>query len=86
MTKPDFVYATYIATTPDKVWQALVDPELMRAYWGGMLKAGADTFWEAYSPDNPRVAPYNDFHVNSFCHAWSCTPSYLLRTYGDQIA
>lgn len=33
MTKPDFVYATYIATTPEKVWQALIDPELMRAYW-----------------------------------------------------
>ena len=58
---------------------------MMRAFWGGMLKAGADTFWEAYSPDNPRVAPYNDFHINSFCHAWSCTPSYLLRTYADQI-
>jgi hypothetical protein len=59
--------------------------KMMRAYWGGMLKAGADTFWEAYSPDNPRVAPYNDFHVNSFCHAWSCTPSYLLRRYEHQI-
>ena len=58
---------------------------LMRAYWGGMLKAGADTFWEAYSPDNPRIAPYGDFHINSFCHAWSCTPSYLLRTYAAQI-
>ncbi len=58
---------------------------LMRSYWGGMLKAGADTFWEAYSPDNPRVAPYGDFHINSFCHAWSCTPSYLLRTYAAQI-
>jgi uncharacterized protein YndB with AHSA1/START domain len=33
MTKPDFVYATYIATTPERVWQALVDPQLMRAYW-----------------------------------------------------
>jgi hypothetical protein len=59
--------------------------KMMRAYWGGMLKAGADTFWEAYAPDNPRVAPYNDFHVNSFCHAWSCTPSYLLRKYARQI-
>ena len=57
----------------------------IRAYWGGMIKAGADTFWEAYSPDNPRVAPYNDFHINSFCHAWSCTPSYLLRAYGAQV-
>ena len=59
--------------------------KMMRAYWGGMLKAGADTFWEAYAPDNPRVAPYNDLHVNSFCHAWSCTPSYLLRKYARQI-
>ena len=54
---------------------------LMRAYWGGMVKAGADTFWEAYSPEQPKLAPYGDFHINSFCHAWSCTPSYLLRTY-----
>ena len=60
--------------------------DMMRAYWGGMLKAGADTFWEAYAPDNPRIAPYGDFHINSFCHAWSCTPSYLLREYGGQIA
>ncbi len=58
---------------------------MMRAYWGGMIKAGADTFWEAYAPDNPRVAPYGDFHINSFCHAWSCTPAYLLRQYGAQV-
>jgi hypothetical protein len=25
-TKPDFMYVTYIATTPEAVWQALVDP------------------------------------------------------------
>ncbi len=24
MTKPSFVYATYIATTPERVWRALV--------------------------------------------------------------
>ena len=35
MTKPNFVYVTYIATTPEKVWQALVDPKLMRQYWLG---------------------------------------------------
>jgi uncharacterized protein YndB with AHSA1/START domain len=27
------VYVTYIATTPEKVWQALVDTEVMRQYW-----------------------------------------------------
>lgn len=35
MEKPDFVYVTYIATTPDKVWQALTDTELMAQYWVG---------------------------------------------------
>jgi uncharacterized protein YndB with AHSA1/START domain len=35
MTKPDFLYVTYIATTPDKVWQAFVDPDVMRRYWIG---------------------------------------------------
>lgn len=33
MTKPDFVYVTYIATTPEKVWQALIDPAVTREYW-----------------------------------------------------
>ena len=33
MTKPSFVYVTYIATTPEKVWQALVDTDVTRKYW-----------------------------------------------------
>jgi uncharacterized protein YndB with AHSA1/START domain len=33
MNKPSFVYVTYIATTPQKVWQALIDPEVTRRYW-----------------------------------------------------
>ena len=35
MTKPSFVYVTYIATTPEKVWQAFIDTEVMRQYWVG---------------------------------------------------
>jgi uncharacterized protein YndB with AHSA1/START domain len=35
MTKPSFVYVTYIATTPEKVWQALVDTDVTRQYWVG---------------------------------------------------
>ncbi|MET0892657.1 MAG: SRPBCC family protein [Pseudoxanthomonas sp.] len=33
MKKPDYVYVTYIATTPEKVWQALHDVDLMREWW-----------------------------------------------------
>ncbi|OLN81360.1 hypothetical protein CCHL11_08572 [Colletotrichum chlorophyti] len=53
--------------------------EIMKNYWGGMVRAGADTFWECYNPDDPRASPYGDVRNNSFCHAWSCTPTYLLR-------
>ncbi|OBT61317.1 hypothetical protein VE03_09520 [Pseudogymnoascus sp. 23342-1-I1] len=53
--------------------------KLMREYWGGMAKAGADTFWEFFDSEDPRSSPYGDCHNNSYCHAWSCTPSYLLR-------
>lgn len=34
MSKPEFVYVTYIDTTPEKLWQALTDPEMTRDYWG----------------------------------------------------
>jgi alpha-L-rhamnosidase len=53
--------------------------KLMREYWGGMVKAGADTFWECFDAEDSRRSPYGDCHNNSYCHAWSCTPSYLLR-------
>ena len=53
--------------------------EVLRGYWGGMVKQGADTFWELYDPSNPNESPYGGTIVNSFCHAWSCTPAYLLR-------
>lgn len=31
--KPDFVYVTYIATTPEKLWQAIMDVDLMAQWW-----------------------------------------------------
>lgn len=68
--------------------QALIDIGLyeealrtMKNYWGKMVEAGADTFWELYNPENPKESPYGGTIVNSFCHAWSCGPAYFLRTY-----
>ncbi|MFA6266871.1 MAG: SRPBCC family protein [Pseudolabrys sp.] len=34
-SKPVFVYVTYIATTPEKVWEALTKPEISEQYWFG---------------------------------------------------
>ncbi len=33
MTESDYVYVTYIASTPQKVWDALTQPEFTRQYW-----------------------------------------------------
>lgn len=55
--------------------------EYIKSYWGSMLRDGADTFWEAYAIGNPTLSPYNDPLMNSFCHAWSCSPSYFIRKY-----
>jgi hypothetical protein len=41
----------------------------------------ADTFWEAYIPDDLEFSPYKDRMINSQCHAWSCTPTYFIRKY-----
>lgn len=53
----------------------------MKAYWGGMLDAGADTFWECWDGKDPAFSPYGGSVVNSYCHAWSCTPAYIIQRY-----
>ncbi len=35
MSKPKFVYVTYIAAPPEKVWQALTQADLSEQYWFG---------------------------------------------------
>jgi hypothetical protein len=33
MRKPEFVYVSYIETTPEKLWEALTNSEFTRRYW-----------------------------------------------------
>lgn len=47
MTKSEFVYVTYIKTTPDKLWNAITNPEFMKQYWFGMH---CESGWKAGSP------------------------------------
>lgn len=35
MSKPEFVYTTYIETTAEKLWQALTDGDFTERYWFG---------------------------------------------------
>ncbi len=55
--------------------------DLLKSYWGKMIELGADTFWEAFDPNDLEFSPYGSPIINSYCHAWSCTPTYLLHKY-----
>lgn len=52
---------------------------VIKSYWGAMAEFGADTFWEVFDPADANLSPYGNPIINSYCHAWSCTPAWLLR-------
>ena len=56
----------------------------IKAYWGGMLKEGATSFWEKYIPTEKgteHLAMYGRPYGKSLCHAWGASPIYLLGKY-----
>ena len=56
----------------------------MKAYWGGMLKEGATSFWEKYNPKESgtqHLSMYGRPYGKSLCHAWGASPIYLLGKY-----
>lgn len=53
----------------------------MKAYWGGMLREGATSFWEKYVPSErgkEHLAMYGRPYGKSLCHAWGASPLYLI--------
>jgi DNA-binding transcriptional ArsR family regulator/uncharacterized protein YndB with AHSA1/START domain len=46
MGKPEFVYTTYIRTTPERLWRGLTDPVFTRRYWG----LAYESDWQPGSP------------------------------------
>ncbi len=56
----------------------------IKAYWGGMLREGATTFWEKYNPEmqgDQHLTMYGRPYGKSLCHAWGASPVYLLGRY-----
>jgi uncharacterized protein YndB with AHSA1/START domain len=47
MAESKFVYATYIRTTPEKLWQALLKPEFTRQFWLGVT---LESTWKVGAP------------------------------------
>jgi uncharacterized protein YndB with AHSA1/START domain len=43
MSESTFVYVTYIRTTPEKLWRALMEPEFTRLFW---VETTQECTWE----------------------------------------
>jgi uncharacterized protein YndB with AHSA1/START domain len=58
MEKPEFVYVSYIRTTPEKLWEALTNGDFSVKYWMGFrieveLKVGGNV--RILPPNNPEI-------------------------------
>jgi uncharacterized protein YndB with AHSA1/START domain len=47
VAKPEFIYVTYIETTPEKLWEALTSSEFTRRYW---FNTEVKSDWKVGSP------------------------------------
>jgi Activator of Hsp90 ATPase homolog 1-like protein len=58
MDKPSFVYVICIPTTPEKLWNALMDAEMTKQYWG-LAKNVSDwkvgSTWQHQDYDEPSM-------------------------------
>jgi uncharacterized protein YndB with AHSA1/START domain len=76
--KPEFIYVTYIETTPAKLWEALTSSEFSRQYWFGtelrsdwnigspfalVMNATPTDDGEILEADPPRRLSYSFRHV-----------------------
>ena len=55
--KTSFVYVTYIRSTPEKVFEAIIKPEIARRYWGheNVSDWRAGSSWEHVRTDEQRT-------------------------------
>ena len=58
MSETEFVYSTYIRTTPEELWRALTEPEFTLRYWGAALlsdwKVGSKVLWQEGDAAEPQ--------------------------------
>jgi uncharacterized protein YndB with AHSA1/START domain len=74
--KPKTVYVIYIASTPEKVWQALTDPDFTRKYFFGF----AIEIEPKIGGDFRMLGPDGGTHVSGVVAEWS-PPSRLAYSW-----
>jgi uncharacterized protein YndB with AHSA1/START domain/DNA-binding transcriptional ArsR family regulator len=91
MEKPEFVYTTYIKTTPERLWQALTDPSFTRRWW----QVSFETSWAVGTPmtwDNNGVVIADPEQVvldfdpyRRLAYTWHTFTPELKERLGDEL-
>ncbi|MFF2874954.1 SRPBCC family protein [Gottfriedia sp. NPDC057991] len=71
MNKPQFVYVTYIATTPEKLWEALTSTQFTEKYFFG---TAIESDWKVGST----VSYLRNGEVTDYGTILKCEPNRLL--------
>jgi len=91
--KPQFVYTTYIRTTPQRLWQALTEPSFTRRWW----QTTFETDWAVGSPmiwdnngiiiDDPEQVVLESDPYRRLAYSWhTFTPALNERLqFGDEL-
>jgi uncharacterized protein YndB with AHSA1/START domain len=60
MNNEKFVYVSYIATTPEKIWQALIQGDLTRQWWGSEMVSDWEpgSSWQHIADDGKRTVEH----------------------------
>ncbi|EME54676.1 ArsR/SmtB family transcription factor [Amycolatopsis decaplanina] len=83
MSTVEFVYTSYIRTTPEQLWRALTDPVFTKQYWGCEFtsdwKAGATVVWEQFGVklDDPEQVVLESDPYRRLSYTWhTFTPEF----------
>jgi uncharacterized protein YndB with AHSA1/START domain len=101
MSKPEFVYVTYIETTPEKLWHALTDGDFTERYWFGvrlksdwkvgsrfsMMRDGAENdTGEVIEYDPPRRLSYTFVNLSEkYRGERPARATFVLEPYGEVV-
>ncbi|MED7928530.1 metalloregulator ArsR/SmtB family transcription factor [Nonomuraea sp. LP-02] len=88
MDKPEFVYTTYIGTTPERLWQALTDPAFTQRYWETTFKTdwapGSEMTWDNHGVviSDPEQVVLESEPYRRLSYTWHTFTPELARRFG----
>ena len=89
--RPQFVYTTYIRTTPERLWQALTDPSFTRRWWQTTFETdwevGSSMTWDNHGiviADSEQVVLESDPY-RRLAYTWHTFTPELRERLGDEV-